>query len=87
MQNLDDRAIGGHRTPGGERDRDDGRNDHQCENANTGEHGRTAHRSHPLDPGAVVVDAGRGRHLGDPAAQRCQIERGSGLNPRDNDAR
>ena len=61
--------------------------DHQREDADAGKHGRAGHRAHPLDPGAVIVDAGRRRHLRHPAAQRREIERGAGLDPRDDDAR
>ena len=87
VQDLDDRAIGRHRAAGRERDRNDGRDDHQREDADAGEHGGAGHRPHPLDPGAVIVDAGGRRHLRHPGAQRRQIERGAGLNPRDDDAR
>ena len=45
------------------------------------------HRAHALDPGAVIVDARRRRHLRHRPAQRREVERGAGLDARDDDAR
>jgi hypothetical protein len=57
------------------------------QDADAGEHGGPGHRAHPLDPGAMIVDAGRRRDLHHPRAQAGEIERGAGLHPRHDDAR
>jgi hypothetical protein len=56
-------------------------------NADAGEHGRAGHRAHAFDPGAVIVDARRRRHLRHRLAQASEVERGAGLHARDDDAR
>ena len=87
VQHLDDRAVRRHRAAGRERYRNDRRRDHQHEDADAGKYGRPGHRAHALDPGAVIVDARRRRHLRHPGAQCREVERGAGLDARDDDAR
>ena len=87
MQDFHDRAVCGHRAAGGERHRDDGGDDHQRQNADACDHGGAGHRAHPLDPGAMIVDACGRRGLRHAAAQRFEIDRRSRLDTSDKNPR
>ena len=95
MQHLDDRTVRRHRAAGRERYRDDGRNNHQRENTDSGEHGRAGHRcasarsrrdDRPRWPTAPLASRGyasAARSSLVPGASRATIMRGTGRSSSD----
>ena len=71
MQHLDDRPIGRHRASRGEGHREHGRRQHQDHEPDAADDGGLCHGSHPLDEGAVIVEAGAGDLFGQRPFQRC----------------
>ena len=78
VQDLDDRPVGGHGAAGRERDRQDGRHQHQAEHGEPADEGAAGHVAHAVDPAAMIVEARGGNLARQRLAHGGEIRRGAG---------
>ena len=87
VQHLDDVPVAGHSAPRGEDDGQHRGGEHQDEHRDADRHRRMRHRHQPVDPGAVVVEAGGRQMRAQRGAQRLEIRRRDGIEGDDNQPR